>query len=256
MGERPLYIRLRGKVMGPFGDPQLRVLRDRGQFSSFHEISEDRRIWTSAAALPGFFGEPTTRRDYDHPSPSGVTTSHHEVRDVSKSRTPVDWGDNHGPNAGHQVEAGSDGRRGVICPSCDSENVQSLKVIYELGTSDVSSISYGTMGGGGMLFGTAGTHQSRAAQNATPPKEKDLAGPIIAIIFGVAAICLGVAALTTSEPSTAVIPLGIGIVLAACGGAAASQANKWNAEQYPGLRQIWLNSFRCLKCGEVFRNLG
>jgi S1-C subfamily serine protease len=55
MGEKQLYIRVRGKVTGPFGLQQLQSLRDRGQFRRFHEVSEDRQTWTTAAALTELF---------------------------------------------------------------------------------------------------------------------------------------------------------------------------------------------------------
>jgi S1-C subfamily serine protease len=55
MGDKRLYVRVRGKVTGPFGLPQLRALRDRGQFRRFHEISEDRQTWVAAASLTELF---------------------------------------------------------------------------------------------------------------------------------------------------------------------------------------------------------
>jgi hypothetical protein len=55
MSDKRYYVRVRGKVLGPFGMPQLRSLRDRGQLSSFHEISEDRQGWASAASLDELF---------------------------------------------------------------------------------------------------------------------------------------------------------------------------------------------------------
>ncbi len=141
------------------------------------------------------------------------------------------------------------------CPICHSENVQSLKVIYEMGTSHVASIGLGMISGdcaGEMLLGTAGTHQSRAAQSAAPPKPKDLVGPAMAIYVGVLAILLGIGALVGELYPLAIIALGFGILLLVCGVALTSQANKWNTEEWPRLRQTWLNSFRCLKCGQVF----
>jgi hypothetical protein len=55
MSEQRLYIRVRGRVSGPFSLPQLRTLRDRGQFRRFHEVSPDRVQWTSAASLTDLF---------------------------------------------------------------------------------------------------------------------------------------------------------------------------------------------------------
>jgi hypothetical protein len=49
------FVRIRGKVMGPFGDAQLVSLRDRGQFKPFHEVSTDRILWTPASTLTHIF---------------------------------------------------------------------------------------------------------------------------------------------------------------------------------------------------------
>ncbi len=45
------FVRIRGKVMGPFGEAQLISLRDRGQFKPFHEVSSDRILWAPASTL-------------------------------------------------------------------------------------------------------------------------------------------------------------------------------------------------------------
>jgi len=55
MMDKQYYLRVRGKVAGPFGIRQLQSLRDRGQFRRFHEISEDRQTWMTASGLPGMF---------------------------------------------------------------------------------------------------------------------------------------------------------------------------------------------------------
>ena len=50
------YIRDRNKVMGPFDRDQLDVLRRRGQLARFHEVSQDRKTWSSASSLSFLFG--------------------------------------------------------------------------------------------------------------------------------------------------------------------------------------------------------
>lgn len=55
VGEKRFYVRVRGKVQGPFDLVQLQALRDRGQFRSFYEVSEDRKSWTSASGLSELF---------------------------------------------------------------------------------------------------------------------------------------------------------------------------------------------------------
>lgn len=55
MTATPLYIRSRGKVLGPFSSEQLQLLRDRGQLRRFHEVSQDRQTWVPATSLTDLF---------------------------------------------------------------------------------------------------------------------------------------------------------------------------------------------------------
>jgi hypothetical protein len=55
MAEERFYVRIQGKVVGPFGVPQLRALRDRGQLRTFHEVSSDKQAWSAASSLAGVF---------------------------------------------------------------------------------------------------------------------------------------------------------------------------------------------------------
>lgn len=57
----PLFIRLRGRVQGPFSTAQLQALHERGQFSRAHEVSEDRVNWRPAATLSHVFVAPKVR---------------------------------------------------------------------------------------------------------------------------------------------------------------------------------------------------
>jgi len=61
MDEKQLYVRVRGKVTGPFGFQQLKSLRDRGQFRRFHEVSEDRKSWTPASSIAELFPQTDNR---------------------------------------------------------------------------------------------------------------------------------------------------------------------------------------------------
>lgn len=49
------YTRAKGKVLGPFSWSQLEAMRNRGQLSRFHELSQDRRDWISAGSLADLF---------------------------------------------------------------------------------------------------------------------------------------------------------------------------------------------------------
>jgi hypothetical protein len=55
MPEKPWYIRMRGKVLGPFGLERLREFRDEGQLQPFHEVSQDQITWEPLARLDGLF---------------------------------------------------------------------------------------------------------------------------------------------------------------------------------------------------------
>ena len=61
------YIRVRGRVLGPYDVSQLQMLRTRGQFSRANEVSTDRQTWQSAAIIEQLWGgtkvtATTTRR--------------------------------------------------------------------------------------------------------------------------------------------------------------------------------------------------
>jgi len=49
------YIRVRGKIHGPFDVERLRKLQARGQFSRAHEVSLDKRSWQAAGSIKELF---------------------------------------------------------------------------------------------------------------------------------------------------------------------------------------------------------
>lgn len=55
-GSDQYFIRVRGKVLGPFTLDKLKVLRSRGQFSRMHEVSMDRANWQPATNLEPLLG--------------------------------------------------------------------------------------------------------------------------------------------------------------------------------------------------------
>jgi hypothetical protein len=254
MAEKQYYIRIRGKVRGPFDLVQLRALRERGQFSSFHEISEDRQMWTTASVLTEMFA-PSGRAAPGHPGVELVVPA----GDVTRRGSDDDI-------AGDAIPSSRRGRARLECPRCASPNVQSFEVIYEMGTSDMGSNSVGFAPGVGMVFGaTSGTQRTRAALNASPPARRDLTGPVLAIILGVGIVLFAGLVILTGLGSgdrrgdslaqvfscfLFVLLVGIGILIA--GISSAKSVNKWNTFEYPRLRETWLRSFRCLKCGHEF----
>jgi hypothetical protein len=54
------YVRVRGKIHGPFDVERLKKLHARGQFSRAHEVSQDKRSWQPAGTLQELFASPET----------------------------------------------------------------------------------------------------------------------------------------------------------------------------------------------------
>ena len=82
MAGQTYYVRIRGKVMGPFPVHQLKGLKERGQLQAFHEVSTDRLNWFSASTVTEIFpsAEPapqasrsTSPASTGEPTPSSVS---------------------------------------------------------------------------------------------------------------------------------------------------------------------------------------
>lgn len=52
------YVRVRGRVQGPFQVDQLRALIQKGQLSRIHELSQDQHSWAKVADFPELFAAP------------------------------------------------------------------------------------------------------------------------------------------------------------------------------------------------------
>lgn len=53
--DTPLYVRMRGRVLGPFDDNKLKTLASRGQLSRMHEVSTNGMAWVPASEYPDLF---------------------------------------------------------------------------------------------------------------------------------------------------------------------------------------------------------
>ncbi len=62
-----LYVRIRGRVQGPFDEERLRALVRRGQISRIHEVSEDGASWIKAGDVAELFAPP--------PAPAAVAAA-------------------------------------------------------------------------------------------------------------------------------------------------------------------------------------
>ncbi|WP_437193414.1 GYF domain-containing protein [Planctomicrobium sp. SH527] len=78
------FVRISGKILGPFGQDQLRSLRSRGRLHADHEVSVDRRTWLPATSLVELFGEPAGAKQ------SNSSTSA-TVPEDSPSSKSVEW---------------------------------------------------------------------------------------------------------------------------------------------------------------------
>lgn len=77
------YIRLRGKVQGPFTLTRLKSRYEQGMFNRFYEVSTDRIHWQSASSLPGLFDEKVSAA-----SAAEVSDSPSQEKPVSKDSPP------------------------------------------------------------------------------------------------------------------------------------------------------------------------
>ena len=95
MGEATWYTRSRGRIFGPFTRAQLESMRERGQFTRFHEVSQDRQTWTSAASVTELFPQGGAAQSQS-PSNAHLLADHeipvHEAQENSilAASAPVD----------------------------------------------------------------------------------------------------------------------------------------------------------------------
>ena len=231
------YYTSEGQQFGPVSSATLRQLVDAGQIRPSDMLwRQGMTAWAPASSVKGVFSSPSVLPPLAPPP-------------LPYDRSPT------GRNSAASTPATA-----ISCTRCYSENVQSLKLIYETGTSNIDTTSSGTVVGAGSSVGyphsggffgaftsgtTKGTQQTQAAKQASPPAKKDLGGPVVAIGLGIIGVIWFCNSLTP-------FPLLIGLLLIGGGIAGLVQAIKWNNDQWPPLFQQWLRSFRCLKCGEVF----
>lgn len=141
-----------------------------------------------------------------------------------------------------------------FCPSCKSDNIQRLSVIYEGGLSDINTKSKGTaigFGRGGIGVGvgsskTTGTSQTAASQRAAPPPKKRYLKPLL-VIFGAFMLLMLFVGTKNSFVAGA---LNIGWLAASAGWI--YFAFQYNSKTWPPLKATWDNSFFCNRCNEIF----
>jgi hypothetical protein len=64
VNELRYFVRTRGKIIGPYSESDLLVLRDRGQLKHFHDLSTDRISWFPASRLTSIFNAPVSQSNF------------------------------------------------------------------------------------------------------------------------------------------------------------------------------------------------
>lgn len=78
------FIRIQGKVLGPYSIAQLKTLIQRGQFGRGNEVSVDGKMWKSAMAIAHLFQEPSGNRTQ---SSSSATQEPHDSATAHPGRS-------------------------------------------------------------------------------------------------------------------------------------------------------------------------
>jgi hypothetical protein len=142
----------------------------------------------------------------------------------------------------------------LACPNCQSDNLQTFRMVFETGTSSTESVSSGTAigltGGGGIGIGvgsskSSGTTMSLLAQKVAPPVKKKVA---LAWLITVLAALFVVSGLGTKEWGMVMFFAIVGTIT----GYIAVTRSKWNQHQFPALMRAWERSWLCHKCGNTF----
>ena len=141
----------------------------------------------------------------------------------------------------------------ITCPKCQSENVQTLSMIYDSGTSTAvhntsgSSIAVDSGGGIGIGVGSAkttSTSVSTLAAKVAPPQKKSLKYPFIAVI---------ILLLITMNAFGSSIIGGLVMLLVTAGvGYFIYTRMQWNKTEYPKLLENWQKIWKCHACGHEF----
>lgn len=127
------------------------------------------------------------------------------------------------------------------CPRCGSENVQSLPIIYQSGSSGNNSITQT----GKIISVTQGESMTNLARSVAPPSKKENFWWLFYFSVFVAGLWL-----------FGDFPALIGILAIGTAIYSAKENNEideYNKKVFPALYEEWENSFLCHRCGHIFR---
>ena len=104
----PLYIRVRGRVLGPYDPEKLQSLAQQGQFSRMHEVSEDGVTWVKAMNYPELFtanlATPTLNKPVATKTATATSTAASETRTSTTTNNNHQQGGNwYYTSHGHEV---------------------------------------------------------------------------------------------------------------------------------------------------------
>jgi hypothetical protein len=146
----------------------------------------------------------------------------------------------------------------IECPTCQSENVQKMSMVYESGMSSIdANATTGGINGGGGGFGIGGARtkingnqQTELSKKANPPvKKKTIRNAFLYFvgIFIIPALINNVLHINNQT-----IQVLVGICYLALGAYHVFTNIKYNMTIWPKLHETWDKEFMCLKCGVIF----
>jgi hypothetical protein len=139
------------------------------------------------------------------------------------------------------------------CPHCESEEVQKLSVIYEMGSTlgnfRGGGVGIGTGGVGAGVFGGSNQGRTLAAGSAAPPAIPSARGALVMVALAVGFGLLCVAQFAGGSRLWAMLLLTAAFVI---GAGLAIWSYVRDVRRYPARRRNWEQSWRCLRCGSGF----
>lgn len=151
-----------------------------------------------------------------------------------------------------------------VCPTCGAEDVKTLKMIHDQGTSTGSATTTGWVQGTGNqsgLFGTFSTatkNYTEAAREAAAPRKRFngvvliVIGVVLAGVLSSIGYALGTDGAFGTPTLNIAIAVVVGLVIMIIGVSLAMRDSAYNRDVYPDAHARWTRSWQCQRCGTVF----
>jgi len=265
------YYRRQGKQFGPISLDEMRRLIRTDEVVDSDLVSEVGATgWKAAGEVEGLFLPP--------PFPSLPEWGYRSSSGQPLQRS----GGQRTPPATMQQRAVSSGQPIVVpetrtptpqaiyqCPKCHSEDIKSLRLVWEAGTAGTTTAGIGMAGtlsrhgetGLGVLVSKS-TQQSLLGQKASPPPMKPVGCASFLAIIGLMMLIGSCCVLSGSlgelrtvpdevqRLSAAAIPVGV-VLLFVCVPFSII-AIVYNSKEYPKHMRRWERSYLCNRCGNIF----